>query len=337
LKAERLSDDIVPRFRPESNDTIDKITQRHNDPAADGGSRVNPTLRFVLGIAAALASASAINLGFVAQKLAVARSAPGPLFPRLLRDRTWMLGILLQVALGAPLNIAAIGLLGPALVPGLMAPGLVVLALAASRWGGERLGRRELVGIALVMAAVVAIGASGLRVDVFAESPAAPALLARTAALAAAMAALALLGAAAAPLARRSGSPSSGPALLALASGSWLALSNLGIGVAQASAAWLGREGGAPLAALLAASVATVALANLMAMALTQKAFVSGDASMVIPLQQVPAQVFPVLVFFLVYRPFRPSALSLVLVASGVALVLLGAWLLGREAGEFER
>jgi len=74
-----------------------------------------------------------------------------------------------------------------------------------------------------------------------------------------------------------------------------------------------------------------------LAVGLIQGAFVSGKASTVVPVQQVPIQIFPPLVFFLVYAPFRPSALSLVLVGSGVALVLAGAWLLGRESGDAPR
>ncbi|MBP7095318.1 MAG: hypothetical protein KBC36_04420 [Spirochaetia bacterium] len=287
--------------------------------------------RFALGLAAALASATAINLGLVLQKLAVARAGSGPLFPRLLRDRSWLAGFALQLALGAPLNLAAVGLLGPALVPGVMASGLIVLALASARWGGERVGGREALGIGAIMAAVAAIGASGLAVDVFARNPAGAELLGRSGLMAAAMVALGSL----APLvSAASGRPrgAGGNAIaLAVASGAWMALSNFALGVAQGSVAWLG-SGATALATLVTAAVAVLA-ANVLAVAMIQGAFVSGKASAVVPIQQVPIQIFPPLVFFLVYAPFTPSVLSLALVVIGVALVLAGAWLLARGGG----
>lgn len=284
--------------------------------------------RFILGMIAAVASATAINLGLVLQKLAVTGVGTGPLFPRLLRDRRWLAGFGLQLLLGAPLNLAAVGLLGPALVPGVMATGLVVLALASSRWGGERIGPREALGIGAIMAAVAAIGASGLGVDVFARNPAGTELLGRSAAMAAAMVALGLL-APLAPSRSRGAEGSGGRAIaLAVASGSWMSLSNFSLGVAQGAVAWLGS--GAAAAATLAVAALAVLAANVFAVAMIQGAFVSGKASAVVPVQQVPIQIFPPLVFFLVYAPFTPSALSLILVGTGIALVLVGAWLLAR-------
>ena len=50
----------------------------------------------------------------------------------------WVAGFALQFVLGVPLNFLAVGLVGPVLVPGLMAVGLVVLALAAVLTGVEK-------------------------------------------------------------------------------------------------------------------------------------------------------------------------------------------------------
>ncbi|MBN1241486.1 MAG: hypothetical protein JXA15_02120 [Spirochaetales bacterium] len=286
------------------------------------------TSRFILGIVAGVASATAINLGLVLQKLAVARGGAGPLFPRLLRDRRWLAGFALQLALGAPLNLAAVGLLGPALVPGVMASGLVVLALASAHWGGERIGAREALGIGAIMAAVAAIGASGLAVDVFARNPAGTELLGRSALMAAAMVALGSLVPLVSAASGRARGAGSHAIALAVASGAWMALSNFALGVAQGSAAWLGS--GPAATASLAVSALAVLAANVFAVAQIQGAFVSGKASAVVPVQQVPIQIFPPLVFFFVYAPFAPSDLSLALVGIGVVLVLAGAWLLAR-------
>ncbi len=65
----------------------------------------------------------------------------------------------------------------------------------------------------------------------------------------------------------------------------------------------------------------------------TQYAYRVGDASRLVPIQMVPAQIAPILAFVLVFRGAAPSAAAVPLAAGGAALVLAGAGLLaGRQA-----
>ena len=91
--------------------------------------------RYILGVCAAIVAGVLFNVGTVVQKLAVMQSgAESGLMKRLLRSPKWIAGLLIQMLLGSPLNLLALGLIGPAIVPGLSSVGLIVLAFGAVRF-----------------------------------------------------------------------------------------------------------------------------------------------------------------------------------------------------------
>jgi hypothetical protein len=146
--------------------------------------------RYALGVAAALGAGAAYNTGQLAQKIAVNRLSPpegagggarSPLFVRLLRSPVWLSGFAVVLFLGTPLNVVAALWLGPAILPGLMSLGLVVLAVGAVKLAGEKLGAADIAGIALVMAGLALVGLSRLRIDVAGAGIQEPALLRRLA------------------------------------------------------------------------------------------------------------------------------------------------------------
>ena len=95
---------------------------------------MSDTARYLLGALLAVASGAVFNLGVLIQKKAV-NTVPADganLMHRLVRDRKWVSGLLLQFVVGTPMYAAAQIFIGPALIPGLMATGLVVLPA----WGG---------------------------------------------------------------------------------------------------------------------------------------------------------------------------------------------------------
>jgi drug/metabolite transporter (DMT)-like permease len=279
---------------------------------------------------AALLSASAINFGLVLQKQAVARGGSGALLRRLRHDPLWLGGFALQTLIGAPLNVAAVALAGPASVPGIMALGLVVLAAASAFYAKEKLGPRELGGIGIIMAGVLCVAGARLGVDLLGRSPSEEGLPLRMLILAGLITLSAIVAERWAALQERSTTRGS-PALLAASSGSWTALTNLSLGIlSQSIASVLGS--GAPAAdwIILALAFLAVAYSSVVAVILTQRAFLAGKATIVVPVQQAPIQLFAPLSFLVVYRPRVPSLLELALALLGAALAVGGAILLSR-------
>jgi drug/metabolite transporter (DMT)-like permease len=292
--------------------------------------------RYAAGVASALAAGAAYNAGQLAQKVAVNNLGAAPrasgFVGGLLRSPLWLAGFAVVALVGTPLNILAAAWLGPAILPGLMSLGLVVLAVGAVTIVGERLGAADVTGIALVMAGIALIGSSRLAVDVASADLHAPALLGRLAAFTAATTALGAAGLAvgATPGARGARGP-----LRSLASGLFFTASNLWLAeFLNAAGPWLS---GTPLReglGLAVASLCVMLASSVLGIVSTQYAYRVGDASRLVPIQMVPAQVAPLAAFVLVFRGAAPSAVAVPLAAGGAALVLAGAGLLaGRQAG----
>jgi drug/metabolite transporter (DMT)-like permease len=119
-----------------------------------------------LGVALALASAFATNVGFLLRhRGALAapdvdvhhpwRSAVG-----LFRSRWWTVGYLVA-ALAYALHVGALALASLSVVQAVLAGGLVLLGVIAERWFGFHLGRREWAGVGLVTVGLAFLALTG--------------------------------------------------------------------------------------------------------------------------------------------------------------------------------
>jgi hypothetical protein len=291
-------------------------------------------MRYALGIAAAVVAGITINVGILIQNAAVGKVPPGtPLMRALLKSRLWWSALAFQFIFGSPLFVLSVGLIGPAIVPGLMSIGLVVLALGAVIVQKERLSAREGVGIGLVGCAVVAFGLSRLSIDTRAFSLRDGGLLLR-AGVFTLVCAVTAVGCALA--ARRTPETRSerASALHAVRAGVWYTAGNLGLGFLTAGAARF--AAGELIPAEIAVCVVACGLTaagNLLGLAATQHALAHGRAAVAIPLQNGVSQILPVCIFFFVYRPYMPVAGSFVFLGAAVALLVTGIVLLtGRLA-----
>jgi drug/metabolite transporter (DMT)-like permease len=120
----------------------------------------------LLGVALALASAFASNVGFLLRhRGAVAapdvdvrhpwRSAVG-----LFRSKWWTVGYLVA-ALAYALHVGALALASLSLVQAVLAGGLVLLGVIAERWFGFHLGRREWIGVGLTAVGLAFLALTG--------------------------------------------------------------------------------------------------------------------------------------------------------------------------------
>jgi drug/metabolite transporter (DMT)-like permease len=308
-------------------------------------------MRYAAGIAAAIGAGIADHVGVLIQKAAVNRAPRGlPLMKSLRKSPLWISGFALQFFLGAPLAVLSVSLIGPAIVPGLMSIGLVVLAFGAIIIQKERVKAMEIAGIAFVILAVTSFGMSRLSIDVHAVSMRDPLLLFRAGAFAAALTAIAFIcGRIAGRHASRAdagGAASADPAAIvprvesasafhAVRAGLLYNLGNLGLGFITAGLARFGRGIFDPVEMtvfLLAAALA--AAGTLFGLGATQHALAHGRAAVAIPLQNGVAQILPVLVFFLVYRPYAPGPESLAFLGAACALLMTGVVLLTRRLGK---
>jgi hypothetical protein len=298
-------------------------------------------MRYIFGIVAAVVAGIAFNVGILIQKAAVGRAPKDrPLLRSLLKSPVWISGFILQFILGTPLYTLSVGLIGPAIVPGLMSVGLAVLAIGAVRFQKERVKTKEIAGIILVVLAVTMFGLTRLSIDVLAISMKEPGLLTRAGIFSGVLMAIAvgcafvarrMATGAGAQVATRS---ESAAALHASRAGMWYNLGNLGLGFITAGLARFGSGVLDPVEIVVfLVAVAITVMGNMYGIAATQHALAHGRAAVAIPLQNAVTQILPVVVFFLVYRPYVPAAESFVFLGAAGALLMTGVVLLMGRLG----
>ena len=293
---------------------------------------------YAWGIAFALLAGAASQAGHICQKLVVNQEAGRGkgFFARLLHRPLWLAGLLLEIGVSTVFFLLAQVRLGPALIPGLTATGLIVLAVGSAWIVREPLRFAELLGIALLIASAVLLGRSRLAIDVGSFDILEWRFLGRAAAFSAAVTALffALRLRRRSPLfaagAGRGAKPAIRGARTALGSGLLYVLSNFWVGPFMGAVLRLFRgELGPAVWAMFAFGSAALVLTNLFGIAELQRAFRVSRAAVAAPLQILPTQVAPALVYLLVFRLPPPSRAALWQFALGACLILVSSLLMG--------
>jgi len=286
---------------------------------------------YVYGVLLAIASGISNNVGTLLQKKVVndlpTEAKEQRFFRSLVKKPLWLAGLLFQLAIGTIFFMLAQVYIGPALIPGLMAVGLIVLAIGSVKLIGESLTRTEVIGIGLIMAAIITITFSELVIDIVVFDFLETGFLMRVAIFTIAIIVMILILEAShrrwikiRAVAR------------ALMSGLFIAMTNYWIAILMATIVHV-FEGTFVLLelGLFAISAVILVLDNIFALGTLQSAFLSGQANLIIPIQQVPIQITPGLVFLLMFFLPAPSTLSLILFFTGVGMIVISSFLLGKR------
>ncbi len=291
---------------------------------------------YIMGVVLAILSGVLNQTGQLLQKKAV-NNLPEEIrkskFMRtLLRNPLWITGLVMSIGAGTACFMIAQDYIGPALVPGLMASGLIVLALGSVWMNGESLDVFEITGIFLMIIGIALLGFSRLEIkgETVIASLETTATLMRIAVFSLSLAALwIILHLAALKSGGRRG------IVMAVSNGFPFSISNLWIAplVAVIFLVLAGKGSTSQIVIFVTASIILVGT-NVIGMWQTQECFRYGQASNIIPVQQVPVQIAPVLVYFYVFALRAPDSASVVYMLSGVALIIISGFLLGRRQEE---
>lgn len=286
-----------------------------------------------LGIAAAVLSGALHAFSAILQKSVVNRIPPAEredhFMRRLLRTPAWLLGLVLSFGLGTVLNLLAQRLIGPALVPGLTASGMLILAVAAVRMIGERLRRLEVLGIVLLVVGTGLLGASRLDIPADQVNLLDRGLLLRILWFTVALGACWL---ASFWLARRAAR--SRGLWMAVSGGFPFALSNLWILPMLLTIGHVFAGAALALEVLLfAVACAMLVGTNAAGIRQTQEAYKFAQASKVQPIQQIPTQIAPILLYFFVFRR-AVSGAALLMVPVAVAMIITAGFFLSERKAE---
>jgi drug/metabolite transporter (DMT)-like permease len=284
-----------------------------------------------LGVFLAIGSGITNNIGTLLQKKVVndipTDAREERFFRTLVKDRLWLFGLLLQMAIGTAMFMLAQVYIGPALIPGLMAAGLIVLAIGSVKLIGESINKPEAMGITLLMAAIVLITLSEMVIDVPNYDFLNTGFLLRIFSF---TLALVLLMVVSEYVSRRRKSLHA--VSRATVSGLLFALSNYWIAPMMGTIVHI-LEGTFVLLelGLFAVACITLVLTNVFGIGTLQDAFKTGQANLLVPIQQVPIQLTPGLVYLFVFLLIPPTQSSLILFSVAIILIIASSFLLGRR------
>jgi hypothetical protein len=284
-----------------------------------------------VGVVFAVSSGVAHNIGVLLQKIVVNRMSAdrGGFFAGLVRNPLWLAGFVIHMGLGSALFLLAQVRLGPALIPGLMAAGLVVLVLGSIWILKEKLGIPEITGILLLIVAITLLGLSRLTIDVERFDVLARGFILRSALFSAVLIGLILvLEIVAKRMIRYHGSA------LAISSGLFYVLSNFWVGPFMGAVLRIFKGVfTAPVIALFVCGSVILVLTNMYGIAKLQLAFRVTNASLAIPIQQIPIQSAPAIVYLVVFRLSPPSPGSVLMFCTAIVLIIGSTFVLARRQG----
>ncbi len=287
-----------------------------------------------LGVTLAISSGLSNQFGTVLQKKVVNELPDeSKLMRSLIKKRLWVLGLILQYGLGAVLYMMAQLYIGPALIPGFMASGLIVLAIGSIKIVGETLNKGEIFGIVLMIIAFFLLGMSELSIEITSMNLLEILFIIRVLSFTLIVILISII----CYMIQRRNNRFKG-ILLAIISGFMFVLSNFWvsplIGV-------IGNvlSGAYNLAEfmLFIFSVIILILSNFLGVFTIQKSFTVGQASNLVPIQQVPTLLAPIAIYFLIFLLTPPSFLSIFYLIFGITLIIISSFLLGKRSAQLEQ
>lgn len=286
---------------------------------------------YLLGITFALLSGILNAFGAILQKTAVnrivAKAQSGSFTAQFVRDPLWIAGLGLSMGIGTIMNLSAQNRIGPALVPGLAACSMIVLAIGSARLLGEKLRPPEWIGIILLVFGVAALGLSRLEIPKSEVNLLSRGTQVRFVAFSVV---LLLLWGFFWILSQRIRGLSRG-LLLSIAAGLPFCLSNLWIlPMLMTIGSVFSGAANATQVVIFVLSCIILIFTNMFGVQQTQDSYRYAPANKAQPMQQVPTQIVPILIYFIVFQRVIAGA-SLVLVPLGVTLILIGGFLLAQR------
>ena len=292
---------------------------------------------YVLGVLFGILAGLLNFLGQVLQKKAINDTAPERrdkgLVKSLVRNKTWLLGIICMVVFSSIFLFIAQAIVGAALMPGLGASGFIILAIGSVFILKESLKSFEVLAIILLMVAITLIGFSQLAIagslTYFSDS----AFDVRLASFSILFTTLWLGLFYSGRKANRHRT-----ILLALGTGFPFVVGNIWLQPMIVSLTTvLGGSATIFVWAVFLISAAIVILANVVGLGHYQYALSAGNASIVVPVQQIPQQIAPIIIYFLIYQFASPSPYSICFLLVGIVLICLAGFFLGKRQATVEK
>jgi glucose uptake protein GlcU len=286
-----------------------------------------------LGILFGIASGISHYSGIVIEKMVINRlPSEAKLMKSLVKSPIWLFALILRFGIGTIFFMIAQSIIGPALVPGLMACGLIVLVIGSIKIIGEKLTYRELISIFLLILAIGLLGMSQLSIEIFNFDLIDIDFTIRITIFTISLFLLIFLF----HLIQKKLSKYRA-LFLAVISGILFGLSNFWISplMGAITNVFSGNFITGELIIFIISSIILV-ITNMFAISTMANALRYGDASNLVPIQAVPVQIAPSIVYFYVFQKFPSELISIVFYMIAIAFILISSFVFGKRQAQID-
>lgn len=286
-----------------------------------------------LGVLLAILSGLSHFSGMLIEKMIINKLPPDvKLMKSLVRTPLWLFALLIRFGLGSAFFIVAQIFIGPAIIPGLMACGLIVLAIGSVKIIGEKLTVIEIIAILMMIIAITLLGFSELSINLSEFNLLETQFIIRMTIYTSVLTVLGFL----LQLMQKKSKRFRG-ILLALLSGFMFSLSNFWTGVLIGVIAHVfsGVFSIGQLILFIISSIVLV-LVNIFGITKMAASLRHGDASKLVPIQNTPTQSTPSIIYFLVFLLPPPSILSVVFFTVAIILIIISSFILGKRQAQMD-
>jgi multidrug transporter EmrE-like cation transporter len=294
-------------------------------------------LNYALGVFLGILTGMINFFGGVLQKKAIndtpMEMRDQNLMKALVKNKIWILGLLCQMAFSTVFLMLAQSLIGATLMPGLMASGLIILAIGSVKLLKEQLKINEIIAIIFLIIGITLIGLSELTIQTtianFLDIGFNLRIGIVTIFFAVAWLSLYYTG----KKAKKNKS-----LLLAIGTGFPPSIANIWMQpMIVAMVIVLNGTAGSIEWFLFLLSVFITTTAIFSSITHTQTALNSGNVSIIAPVQQIPQQISPLFIYYFIYMLASPNPLSFPLILTGVLLIVTSGFVLAKRQAALEK
>ena len=287
-----------------------------------------------IGVLLAILGGCSHYLGLILEKYVINKMPDEvKLMKTIIKEPLWLFAIFIRFGTGSILFIFAQLIIGPAIIPGLMASGLIILAIGSNKILGEKLNCMEIVAIIVMIIAITFIGLSGLSIEIREENLLNPTFLVRMSISTGILVLISIVF-----QIIQGKIPHFKAILLALISGLMLSLNNFWI----TPFIWsLGNMFGGyfyiETFLLFIVSSVILIMANIFSVIKMSQGFRSGRASFLTTIQNIPVQLTPSILYFFVFMMIASRIISIIFFILGVALIISSSFILQKRQAQIEQ
>jgi hypothetical protein len=292
---------------------------------------------YIVGLLMGILCGIANNVGMLLEKYVINKipieERDKKFFRKLVTNKVWLLGFSLDIGISTIFYIFGQLLVGPTLMPGLGAFGLIFMAIGAVKLVKERFELFDLIAIISLIVAIGLLGFSGLLIDVPDYNFSEQGFLIRSAIFMAINVGLILI----LEITQRKSIQFRGFAL-AMISGLYAMMQNFVISFSTAAMIPF-FSGNITLfwgITLIVAGLISI-LTPILSISKMQNSFKYTDARLSIPIREVPVQIGPAFVFISVFALLPPNTYSLPFLYIAIGLIIVSSFLLGKRQAELEK